>query len=95
MAEIKIKSLLRSKGMTQKQLAQRLYPLQKPEQAASTLSQALARENLSLDLLRRIAEALDCMPGDLLERTPLLSAEDRAILQRAIEILQRIVNTDV
>ena len=40
-------------------------------------------------------EALDCMPGDLLERTPLLSAEDRATLQRAIEILQRIVNTDV
>ena len=91
MSELKIKSLLRSKGMTQKQLAQRLYPQQKPEQAASTLSQALARENLSLDLLRRIAEALDCMPGDLLERSPLLTAEDRETLQRAIEILQRIV----
>ena len=89
MAELKIKELCKKRGITQKDLAKRLGL-----SSDSTLSQALARDNLTLDYLRRIAEALDCLPGDLLPHTDLLTDDDRETLRKAIEVLNKLVNKE-
>ena len=59
MSELRLKELLRGRGMTQAQLARKMGI------APTTLSRTLSNDNLSMATLRRIAQALGCTVGEL------------------------------
>ena len=59
MSELRLKELLRGRGMTQAQLARKMGI------APTTLSRTLSNDNLSMATLRRIALALGCTVGEL------------------------------
>ena len=63
MNDLRIKELLQERGMTQKQLADRLGI------GEVSLSRAIGRGKLSADYLRRIADALKVSVPDLFAHT--------------------------
>ena len=63
MSELRMKELLRGRGMTQAQLARKMGI------APTTLSRTLSNDNLSMATLRRIAQALGCTVGELFGAT--------------------------
>lgn len=79
MSELRLKELLRGRGMTQAQLARKMGI------APTTLSRTLSNDNLSMATLRRIAQALGCTVGELFGATTMLCPHCGGVITFKIE----------